>query len=167
MLKARGAHVTGVDAGPKLDLLRSIGADQVVDYTRSNFIEQGVQYDLILDVASNLSLKECRRALKPAGLYVWIGHEHFGHGKRGRLLGRSIPQIFGIMARSPFDRHLPKMKFPPVIPSRKEAMESLRELMEQGKLKPFVEKTYPLESVTEAFRSLEAGKVLGKVDLVI
>jgi NADPH:quinone reductase-like Zn-dependent oxidoreductase len=167
MLKARGAHVTAVDAGPKLAMLRSLGADETVDYTRTNFIEQGIQYNLIFDIASNLSLQECRRALKPAGLYVWIGHEHYGHAKGGPFLGRGFPQMFRLMARSAFgDPNLPKMKFPIVIPSLKDAFAAMRDLMAEGKLIPFVEGAYPLESVAEAFRVLEEGRVLGKVVLV-
>ena len=167
MLKARGAHVTAVDAGPKLGMLRSLGADETVDYTRTNFLDQGIQYDLIFDIASNLSLQECRRALKPAGLYVWIGHEHYGRAKGGPFLGRGFPQMFRLMARGVFgDPNLPKMKFPPVIPSLKDAIAAMRDLMAEGKLIPFVEKAYPLESAAEAFRALEEGKVLGKVVLI-
>jgi 8-oxo-dGTP diphosphatase len=166
MLRARGAHVTAVDAGPKLRMLRSLGADETIDYTLTNFTEQGIQYDLIFDIASNLSLQECKRALKPAGLYVWIGHEHYGRAKDGRFLGRGFPQMFGLMARSVFgDPNLPRTKFPIVIPGLKDAIAAMRDLMAEGKLIPFVE-TYPLESVAEAFRALEKGKVLGKVVLV-
>jgi len=166
MLKARGAHVTAVDAGPKLSMLQSLGADETVDYTRTNFVEQGIQYDLIFDIASNLSLQECRRALKPAGIYVWIGHEHYGNAKGGPFLGRGFPQMFRLMARSVFgDPNLPKIKFPIVIPSLKDAMAAMRDLMAEGKLIPFVE-AYPLESVADAFRTLQDGKVFGKVVLV-
>jgi NADPH:quinone reductase-like Zn-dependent oxidoreductase len=167
MLKARGAHVTAVDAGPKLAMLKSLGADETIDYTRTNFVEQGIQYDLIFDVASNLSLQECRRALKPAGLYVWIGHEHYGRAKGGPILGRGFPQMFRLMARSVFgDPNLPKMKFPVVIPKLSDALAAMQALMAEGKLIPFIEKAYPLESVADAFRELEEGKVLGKVVLV-
>lgn len=166
MLKARGAHVTVVDAGPKLGMLQSLGADETVDYTRTNFIEQGIQYELIFDIASNLTLKECKRALKPAGLYVWIGHEHYGNAKGGRLFGRGIPQMLGLMAKAVFgDPNLPKMKFPVAIPSLKDALAEMRNLMSQGKLIPFVE-AYPLESVAEAFRSVEEGRARGKAVLV-
>ena len=169
MLKARGAHVTAVDAGPKLAMLRSLGADETVDYTRTNFLDpQGIQYDLIFDVASNFTLQECRRALKPAGLFVWIGHEHYGRAKGGPFLGRGFPQMFRLMARNIFgDPNLPKMKFPIVIPSLKDAIAAMRDLMAEGKLIPYVERAYPLESVAEAFRALEEGKVLGKVVLVL
>jgi NADPH:quinone reductase-like Zn-dependent oxidoreductase len=166
MLKARGAHVTAVDAGPKLGMLQSLGADETVDYTRASFLERGIQYDLIFDVASNFSLEECRRALKPAGLFVWIGHEHYGRAKGGRFLGSGFPQMFRLMARGILgDPNLPKMKFPIVIPKLAEALAAMRELMAEGKLIPFVEKAYPLEFAAEAFRALMDGKVLGKVVL--
>ena len=171
MLKARGAHVTAVDAGPKLAMLRSLGADETIDYTRTSFLDnslnQGVQYDLIFDIASTFSLQECRRALKPKGLFVWIGHEHYGRAKGGPFLGKGFPQMFRLMGRSLFgDPNLPKMKFPIVIPSLKDALASMRDLMAEGRLIPFVEKAYPLESAAEAFRALEAGEVLGKVVLI-
>jgi NADPH:quinone reductase-like Zn-dependent oxidoreductase len=167
MLKARGAHVTAVDAGPKLAMLRSLGADETVDYTQTNFTEQGIRYDLIFDVASNFSVEECRCALKPAGLFVWIGHEHYGRAKGGPFLGRGFPEMFRQMARNIFgDPNLPKMKFPIVIPSLKDAIAAMRDLMAEGMLVPYVERAYPLESAAEAFRVLEEGKVLGKVVLV-
>ena len=170
MLKARGAHVTVVDAGPKLGMLRALGADETIDYTRTNFLEysldQGIQYDLIFDVASNFTLQECRRVLKPAGLFVWIGHEHYGRAKGGSFLGSGFPQMFRLMARNiSGDPNLPKMKFPPVIPKLADALAAMRDLMSEGKLIPYVEKAYPLESVADAFRALEEGKVLGKVVL--
>jgi NADPH:quinone reductase-like Zn-dependent oxidoreductase len=168
MLKARGAHVTAVDAGPKLGMLQSLGADETVDYTRTNVIEQGNQYDLIFDIASNLTFPEWRRALKPAGLFVWIGHEHYGRAKGGPFLGRGFPQMFRLMAKSILgDPNLPKMKFPFVIPTLQDAIAAMRDLMAEGKLIPFVERAYPLESVSEAFRVLEAGTVFGKVVLAI
>lgn len=171
MLKARGAHVTAVDAAPKLAMLQSLGADETLDYTRTNFIEhsvnKGVPYDLIFDVASNFSLQESRRALKPNGLFVWIGHEHYGRAKGGSFLGRGFPQMFRLMARTLFgDPNLPKMKFPIVIPTLADSLTAMRDLMAEGKLAPYVEKAFPLESVAEAFRTLEDGKVLGKVVLV-
>jgi NADPH:quinone reductase-like Zn-dependent oxidoreductase len=167
MLKARGAHVTAVDAGPKLGMLRSLGADETVDYTQTSFLDQGIRYDVILDVASNLSLPECRRALKPTGLYFWIGHEHYGRAKGGPFLGSGFPQIFRLMARGVFgDPNLPKMKFPPVIPKLADSLAAMRDLMAEGKLIPYVERAYPLESAAEAFRVLEDGEVLGKVVLV-
>lgn len=165
MLKARGAHVTAVDAGPKLDALRALGADETVDYARVSFIDTGLTYDLIFDVASNLTLAECRRALTANGLYIWIGHEHYGRAKGGALLGSGFPQMFRLMGRSlRGDPNLPKMKFPIVIPSLTDALATLRDLMAEGKLTPIVE-SYPLDAVLDAFRRLENGSVLGKVVL--
>jgi NADPH:quinone reductase-like Zn-dependent oxidoreductase len=172
MLKARGAHITAVDAEPKLGMLKSLGADETVDYTRTNFLERslelGIRYDLIVDIASNLSLPECRRALKAAGLFIWIGHEHYGRAKGGRFLGSGFPQIFRLMLRAIFrDPNLPKMKFPPEIPSLKDALAAIRDLMAEGKLIPYVERAYPLECAAQAFRLLEEGKVLGKLVLTL
>lgn len=165
MLKARGANVTAVDAGPKLDALRSLGADQTLDYTRVNFASQGVLYDLIFDVACNLSLSECRCALKPRGRYTWIGHEHYGRARGLPFLGRGFTQMFGLMARTIFrDPNLPKLEFPVAIPSLKDAIATLRELMADGKLVPVVE-SYPLASAAEAFRRLAEGNVVGKIVL--
>ena len=167
MLKARGAHVTAVDAGPKLAMLRSIGADETIDYTRTNFIDSGVQYDLLLDVASNLSLSGCRRALTPTGLFVWIGHEHYGRSNGGKLLGSGIPEMFRLMVRGAFrDPNLPRMKFPIVIPKLYDALAAMRQLMDEGTLVPPVE-PFPLKSVAEAFRRMEDGHVLGKVVLTV
>lgn len=165
MFKARGAHVTVVDTGAKLEALRRLGADEAVDYTKTNFAGQEIQYDVILDIASNLPFRECRRVLKPAGLYLWIGHEHYGRAQGGAFLGRGFRQMFGLMARGILgDANLPKMKFPPVIPKLADALAAMRDLMAEGKLVPAVE-AYPLESVAEAFRRLEEEKVLGKVVL--
>jgi NADPH:quinone reductase-like Zn-dependent oxidoreductase len=81
--KAHGAHVTAVDSTGKLSMLRSLGADEVIDYTREDFTRRGVRYDLIFDVPGNRPFSAFRRALKPDGRYVPIGHESFGaSGKR-------------------------------------------------------------------------------------
>jgi NADPH:quinone reductase-like Zn-dependent oxidoreductase len=165
MPKARGAIVTAVDTGPKLGMLRSIGADDTIDHTQTNFVELETRYDLIVDIASNLSLDACRGVLTPAGLFVLIGHEHYGRAKGGPILGRGIPQMFRLMARSlARDPNLPRLKFPIVIPSLAEAIAALRELMADGKLTPLVE-TYPLDSAAEAFSRLEEGHVVGKAVL--
>jgi NADPH:quinone reductase-like Zn-dependent oxidoreductase len=172
MLKARCADVTAVDAGSKLAMLQSLGADETLDYACTNFVEhafrQGIRYDLIFDVASNFSLNECRRALKPNGLFVWIGHEHYGRAKGESFLGRGFPQMFRLMARSIFgDPNLPKIKFPIVIPTLPDALVAMRDLIAAGKLVPCVDRAYPLESVADAFRALEDGNVLGKVVLTL
>jgi NADPH:quinone reductase-like Zn-dependent oxidoreductase len=78
LAKAYGARVTGVDSTEKVEMVRSLGADHVIDYTHEDFTQVGKRYDIILDVASNLSLTDRKRALMPKGLYVLIGHDHFG-----------------------------------------------------------------------------------------
>lgn len=157
--KAVGAHVTGVDRAEKLEMLRSLCADDVIDYTREDFTRSGRRYDLIFDVASNLSLSACRRALTPGGIYVLIGHDHFG-AARGRALG-SLPQALGQMALSPFVAHLPAPSFAP--PRKRETMAILRELLEAGKLAPVIDRAFPLRDAAVALRRLESGDAIGRI----
>lgn len=160
--KAHGARVTGVDAAHKLDLVRSLGADHVIDYTAEDFTHSGERYDLIFDVASNLSLSACKRALTPGGIYVLIGHDHFG-AARGRLFG-SVPHALGQMALSPFISHLPPPNFLPL--RKQEAMAVLRELLETGKLTPIIDQVFPLGEVSRALRRLESGDAIGRIVIV-
>ena len=163
LAKARGARVTGVDRGDKLDLVRSLGADHVIDYTREDFTLRGERYDLILDVASTLSLGGCRGSLTPDGVYLVIGHDHFGEA-RGRILG-SIPRMLGLMALSLFVRHLPRSRGE-AAPTKKEAMETLAELLAAGKLTPVIDRTYALEEVPDAMRLLVSGRARGRIIVV-
>lgn len=162
LAKSRGARVTGVDGPRKLEMVRSLGADHVVDYTREDFTRSGERYDLIFDVASNLSLSASRRALAPGGVYVLIGHDHFG-AARGRVLG-SVPQALGQMALSPFVGHLPAPSFAP--PRKREAMEILRELLETGELTPVVDRSFPLHQAALAMRHLESGDAVGRIVVI-
>jgi NADPH:quinone reductase-like Zn-dependent oxidoreductase len=159
LAKAYGADVTGVDSTRKLDMVQSLGADQVIDYTQEDFTQSGERYDLILDVPGNHSLSECRRALTPEGTYVLIGHDHFGVSG-GRWLG-SLPRFFKLVVMSPFVSQLPDLNFS--IPSKKDSMAVLREFIEAGKITPVIDRTYPLAEVPEAIRYLEEGHVQGKV----
>lgn len=159
LAKAWGAEVTGVDRAEKLEMVRSLGADHVVDYTREDFTRSGRRYDLIFDVASNLSLWACRKALTPGGMYVLIGHDHFG-AARGRVLG-SLPQALGQMALSPFVAHLPAPNFAP--PCKPEAMTILRELLEMGKLAPVVGRAFSLREASLALRHLQSGEAVGRI----
>ena len=157
--KAYGAHVTGIDSTEKLELVRSLGADNVIDYTREDFTRRDERYDLIFDVASNLSLSACKRVLLPTGTYVLIGHDHFGDGA-GRILG-SLPRVLKLVALSPFVKQLPG---PGVsIPRKKEVMAVLAEFLEAGKLTPVIDRTYPLGEVIEAMRHLQGGRARGKI----
>ena len=160
--KAWGASVTGVDHGEKRDLLLTLGADEALDYAREDFTRSGKEYELILDVASTLSLADCKRALSPSGLYVLIGHDHYG-AKGGGWLG-SLPRFFALTARAPFDRHLPKVDA--AMPDKRAILEELRSLLEKGKLKPIVDRVFPLEEAPAALRRLQGGAAKGRILLV-
>lgn len=160
--KACGAHVTGVDSTAKLEMVRSLGADRVIDYTKEDFTRLGERYDLIFDIASTLSLAESRRALAPTGIFILIGHDHYGNTGR-RVLG-SLPRFFLLAAISPFVRQLPKMFFAPL--DKRETMAVLREFLETGKLTPVVDRTFPLNKVPEAIRYLQEGTARGKIIVV-
>jgi NADPH:quinone reductase-like Zn-dependent oxidoreductase len=157
--KDRGATVTAVDRSDKLEMLRSLGADSVIDYRLVDFTWGEERYDLILDVASTLSLRDCKRVLKPAGIYLMIGHDHYG-AAGGRILG-SLPQFFTLMARAPFDRHLPSVSFS--VPDKTEIMVELKDLLEAGKITPIIDRTYPLRDTRAAMRYLQDGGGLGKI----
>jgi NADPH:quinone reductase-like Zn-dependent oxidoreductase len=159
LAKAYGAHVTGVDSKEKMEMVRSLGADHVIDYTREDFTQRGERYDLILDVASNLSLTACKRALMPKGVYVFIGHDHFGDAA-GRVFG-SLPRFLKFVALSPFVSQLPDLNYS--IPSKRDVMAVLAEFLEAGKLTPIIDRTYPLEEVPEAMRYLQEGRARGKI----
>ncbi len=159
LAKANGAHVTGVEGPEKLDMIRSLGADHVIDYTKEDFTANGERYDFILDVASNLSLKACEHSLSPSGIYNLIGHDHYGDGA-GKIFG-SMPRSLAQIARSAFDDRLPSWKMD--LPTKAEVMVVLREGLESGKLTPAVDSTFPLEKVLEAMRYLKTGRALGKI----
>ncbi len=93
LAKAYGAHVTAVDSTRKLGMLRSLGADEVIGFTEEDFTQLGVRYDLIFDVPGNHPFSACRRALKPDGRYVLIGHERFGASGKRVEAGKITPVI--------------------------------------------------------------------------
>ena len=161
--KARGARVTAVDTGSKLEMLRRLGADEVVDFTRQDFTRQGFRYDLIFDIPGNYPFSACRRALEPDGRYVWIGHEGFGASGR-KVLGL-IPRALGLLARARFVRQLQGPGT--AMPTKPEAMALLRELLEAGKITPVVDRAYPLAEVREAFRHMTQDETQGKVVLTM
>jgi NADPH:quinone reductase-like Zn-dependent oxidoreductase len=154
LAKAFGAHVTGVCSTTKVDLVRSIGADDVIDYTRDDFADRADSYDVILDIAGNRSLAHLRRALTPRGTLVLVGGED-----GGRWLGGMDRVLRGLLL-SPFVSHRISMASPM---ERKEDLEVLRELIEAGKLTPAIDRTYPLAEVPKAIRYLEDGHARGKV----
>lgn len=159
--KAHGAHVTAVDSTRKQSLLRTLGADEVVDYTQEDFTQRGIRYDFVFDVPGNRPLSACRRALEPDGKYVLIGHEGFGASGK-RWLGL-VPHFFGLIFLSFFVKQLRLGRS--AVPGRSDAMSTLRDLLESGKITPIIDSTYPLERIHEAFRHLIEDEPLGKVIL--
>ncbi|HYH12275.1 MAG TPA: NAD(P)-dependent alcohol dehydrogenase, partial [Thermomicrobiales bacterium] len=159
IVKAFGGVVTGVDSTDKLDMIRSLGADHVIDYTKEDFTRLGQRYDYILDIPGNHSLKECLRALEPDGTYVLIGHDGYGT-TTNRWVG-GVPRMLSLMARSLVTKQLPSPSF--AMPSKQESLMTLSELLETGKLTPVIDRTYPLAEVPEAIRYLESGQARGKI----
>ena len=159
LAKAYGARVTAVDSTKKLSLLRELGADEVIDYTREDFTTRGVRYDLIFDIPGNHPFSECRRALTPEGTYILIGHEKFGEAGK-RVLGL-IPHFFKLMFLSLFVKQLPRPNFS--MPGKKDTMAVFREFLEAGKITPVIDRTYPLSEASEAIRYLMEGEPMGRV----
>src|SRR5215203_1105402 len=152
--KAFGAHVTGVCSTQKVEMVRSIGADHVIDYTQEDFAEGDQRYDLILDIGGNSSLSRLRRALASLGTLVIVG----GEGG-GRWLGGTDRQLRAMML-SPFvSQKLGTF----VNKENHEDMLVLKELIEAGKVTPIIDRIYPLSEVPEAIRYLEEGHARGKV----
>jgi NADPH:quinone reductase-like Zn-dependent oxidoreductase len=161
--KAYGAIVTAVDEGRKLDLLRSLGADHVIDYRREDFTVGEERYDVIVDIPGNHALSKCRRALLEDGIYVLVGHDHYGaNGKR--VLG-SLPRMLRLMALTPFTPQLPKLNLSQ--PPKRESMSVLARLLEVGALTPAIDRTFPLADAPDALRYLQRGEVRGKVVITV
>jgi len=162
LAKAHQADVTGVDAPGKLDMLRSIGADQVVDYTQEDFTQSGECYDLILDIAGTHPWSASRRALSPEGTYVLIGHDQYGGS--GHRWFRSLGRFFKLMVVSPFVSQLHPFRGAKDPGDR---LVVLKELIEAGKITPVIDRTFPLSEVPEAIRYLESGQARGKVVITV
>jgi NADPH:quinone reductase-like Zn-dependent oxidoreductase len=163
LAKAVGAYVTGVDSTQKLDMVRSLGADHVIDYAQEDFTQGSERYDFIFDIPGNHSFSTCRRVLTPRGTYVLIGHDHYGTVGR-RILG-SLPRVLKLVAMSPFVSQLPKLGL--TTQPKKDAMTILKEFLEGGKLTPVIDRTFPLSEAAEAIRYLSEGRARGKVVLTI
>ena len=155
--KAEGAEVTGVCSASKTELVRSVGADHVIDYSREDFADGRNRYDVILDIAGNRSLSELRRALTPRGTLVIVGAEDAGNwlGVRRQLRAAAL---------SPFVRQ--KLGFF-ISKERRQDLEELRTLLEAGTIRPVVDRTFPLEEVPAAIRYLRDGHARGKVVITI
>ncbi len=156
--KAFGAVVTGVCSTAKLDLVRSLGADHIIDYTSDDFADAPARYDLILDVGGNASLSRLRRALTPNGTLVIVGGENGGRWTGG--FGRQLRAV----ALSPFVRQRLVMKTPK---EHHADLERLARLIEAGKVTPSIDRTYPLHQAPDAMRHLQAGHARGKLVIAV
>ncbi|MEV5717426.1 NAD(P)-dependent alcohol dehydrogenase [Amycolatopsis mediterranei] len=154
LAKAFGADVTGVCSTAKTDLVRRLGAGHVVDYTREDFAAR--RYDLVLDTAGLRSLTDLRRALTPRGTLVIVG------GEGGKWLG-GIQRVFRAALLNPFVR---QRLCGLVAHVRAADLETLRELLETGRLTPALDRTYPLADAAAAVGHLRAGRAAGKVVLI-
>ena len=158
LAKAFGAEVSGVCRTEKVERVRSIGADHVIDYTQRDFADGSQQYDVILDIGGNTPLARLRRALTPTGRLVFVGNENGGDWSAG--MGRPLLALaVGRLARQRFSMFMSREHFAD--------MERLAELIEAGKIAPLVDRVYPLARVSEAMRDLEAGRVCGKIAITL
>jgi NADPH:quinone reductase-like Zn-dependent oxidoreductase len=158
LAKAFGANVTGVCSTAKMDVVRSIGADHVIDYTRDDIAGGGHRYDVILDTGGNRPLKQLRRALTPRGTLVIVGGE-----TGGRWLGGSDRQLRAVML-SPFAGQ----KLGTFICSENAAdLRALTELIESGQVTPAIDRTYSLSETPAAIRYMQEGHARGKVVISI
>ena len=157
LAKAYGAEVTGVCSTGKVDLVGSLGADHVVDYTQADFADGSRTYDLVIDVAGNPSLRRLRRALRPRGTAVFVGGED-----AGALIGMGR-QLRGVMLSWFIRQRLALL----VTKERASDYDRLTELIEAGRVVPSLDRTYPLEDAPLAVRQLEAGHVRGKVAITV
>ena len=154
LAKLYGAEVTGVDNTGKLDLMRSLGADHIIDYTQEDFTENGKQYDLILDVVAHRSVFAYKRALRPNGSYFFVGG--------------SVATILQVLLLGPWIRRTTGKKTRLlVVQSNLRDLVFMTELYEAGKVVPVIDRRYPLSEVPEALRYLGEGHAQGKVVITL
>src|SRR6266516_635260 len=155
-----GANVTGVCSTRNVDMVKSLGADQVIDYTKEDFAKGSERYDVILDNVPNHSLSEIRRILTPTGKYVMIGG---GGPNDNRWIGPFGRVIYTLLL-SPFVSHQMGMM---LADANQKDLTILADLMQSGKVKPVIDRTYRLDQVAEAMRYLEQGHARGKVVITV
>jgi len=152
--KSFGAHVTGVCSTRNVEMVRSIGADQVIDYTQEDFTQGWQHYDLILDCVGNHSLSACRSVLTPKGKYIMVG------GPAGQWMIRLLGRVIKALVLSWFVQQKLTMM---ITKASKENLIMMCELMETRKVRPVIDRRYTLSEVPEAIRYLEEGHARGKV----
>jgi NADPH:quinone reductase-like Zn-dependent oxidoreductase len=154
LAKMYGAEVTGVDNTGKLDFMRSLGADHVIDYTREDFTKNGKLYDLILDVIAHRSVFAYRRALKPNGSYFAVG---------GSVVTMFQIFLLGPWIRRTSDRNVQVL----AVQRNRKDLVAITELCEAGKVVPVIDRRYPLREVPEALRYLGEGHAKGKIVITV
>lgn len=149
---ADGAEVTAVTSAGKIDMVRSCGAAHAIDYTRDDFTRSSARYDVIIDPGGNRSVRHLRRVLAPGGRLVLVGAGHGLGGAMGRFAGGAIRTR---VLRQPIEMFIAAV--------RTDDLRTLAQLIEAGKVRPIIDRTYPLEETPAALRYVESGKVAGKV----
>ena len=150
--KSLGANVTAVSSSRNVDLVRSIGADEVIDYTKEDFTERGQRYDVLFDIGANRSFADCRRVLIPNGTLVLVGAPNGLWAILSRLLKAQLLSRIGSQQIASFLARV-----------RQEELVVLKELVEAGKLSPVIDRQYPLSEVPDAVRYVGTGDARGKV----
>ena len=152
--KEFGAEVTAVDSTEKLDIMRSTGADHVIDYTQKDFTKNGQHhdnqgYDLIFDNAANRSLSDYKRVLNPGGMHVMVG------GKSFNIFKTLLASIFG------------SRKYVLLLHKANKGLDTMKQLFESGKVVPVIDRSYPLSEAADAMRYFAAGHAKGKVVITL
>jgi NADPH:quinone reductase-like Zn-dependent oxidoreductase len=154
--KSFGTEVTGVCSTRNLEMVRSIGADHVIDYTQEDFTHNGQRYDLIFDAVGNRSVSDCKRALSPNGICAVAGFTTLSHLFQVLVLGSWVSRTGS--------KKIGQMET--ANPNKKDLL-FIKELLEAGKVVPVIDRTYPLSEVPEAIRYLEEGHAKGKVVITL
>jgi NADPH:quinone reductase-like Zn-dependent oxidoreductase len=153
LAKSFGAVVTGVCSTPNVDMVRSIGADHVIDYTKEDFTRSRQRYDLIIDNVGSPSLLSCRRALSPNGILVVVGAPE----------GRWVAPVARVVVATVLSRFGSRKFVPHLTDTTRDDLILLKELLEAGTVVPVIDRSYPLAEVPDAIRYLETLRARGKV----
>lgn len=149
---ADGAEVTAVTSSDKVDMVRGCGAAHVIDYTREDWTRSHARYDVVIDPGGNVPVRRLRRKLAPGGRMVLVGAGHGPGGALGRLAGGTIRRR---ILRQPIEMFMAAV--------RTDDLRALTHLIDAGKVRPIIDRSYPLEETVEGLRYLETGKVAGKI----
>jgi NADPH:quinone reductase-like Zn-dependent oxidoreductase len=149
---AFGAEVTAVTRSESVETTRSIGAVRVIDHRTDDFTRDAARFDVIIDIGGNRSIRHLRRVLAPGGRLVLVGAGHGGFGAMGRFVGGALRRR---LLKQPLHLFIADV--------RREDLETLTELIEAGKVRPIIERTYSLDELPAALRHVEEGQARGKV----